>query len=222
MKYKKSMVLLLSLSFLVSCSGPSKINNNDQQKNEAETPDIAIDNDEENQDNISDDKDTNDNVIDESPTWKILDELPYQTLYSFAATENEKEVETISSADISTSLNFSDSQVNLINAGNYPSQLAYLTEENDEGTSYTLFNFITAQRINYFPENLNLGSLPIQTNIYGLPLAQIDVNGVSEILDLSGNYLAHYLINPMVNLIERTNDYFVVEITDNNGFDANL
>ena len=53
-----------------------------------------------------------------------------------------------------------------------------------------------------------------------MPLAQIDVNGVSEILDLSGNYLAHYLINPMVNLIERTNDYFVVEITDNNGFDA--
>ena len=123
-----------------------------------------LDKTEENQDNISDDKDTNDNVIDESPTWKILDELPYQTLYSFAVTENEKEVETISSVDISTSLNFSDNQVNLINAGNYPSQLAYLTEENDEGTSYTLFNFITAQRVNYFPENLNLGSLPIQTN----------------------------------------------------------
>lgn len=220
MKYKKSMVLLLSLSFLVSCSGPSKINNNDQQKNEAETPDIMLDKTEENQDNISDDKDTNDNVIDESPTWNILDELPYQTLYSFAVAENDKEVETISSVDISTSLNFSDSQVNLINAGNYPSQLAYLMEENDEGTSYTLFNFITAQRVNYFPENLNLGSLPIQTNIYGLPLAQIDVNGVSEILDLSGNYLAHYLINPMVSLVEVTNDCFVVEITDNNGFDA--
>lgn len=42
MKYKKSMVLLLSLSFLVSCSGPSKINNNDQQKNEAGTPGIML------------------------------------------------------------------------------------------------------------------------------------------------------------------------------------
>ena len=164
MKYKKSMVLLLSLSFLVSCSGPSKINNNDQQKNETETPDIAIDNDEGNHDNISVDEDTNDSVVDESPTWQVLDELPYQTLYSFAASGNEKQVETISSVDISTSLNFSDSQVNLISAGNYPSQLAYLEEENEEGTSYTLFNFITAQRVNYFPENLNLGSLPIQTN----------------------------------------------------------
>ena len=246
MKHKKPLILLFSLAFLTSCSTPVTYKNVGFEKNEFNKPATSLEDEEElpssennnseleNPSSDSEDNNTNsddktdvseDDNLDEKPTqevpiWTVLDELPFETLYSFAKAETSKEVETLSLRDVSTNFNFTDSNVTILEGESYPSQLAYYSEENEDGEkSFTLFNYLTAQRINYFPSSLGLQSLPISV-VDGLPLAYTSINGVTEFFDLAGNYLAHYLVSPQLNIVKQDQDSTIINIKDNNGFNS--